>query len=458
VPADRPNKEADLLRMAVPLVISFTLRQAFAMVDLVYAGLLDDPSALAAISLFIPFHEIYIALWVGLSAGFTAGLAHAFGRRDEARVRALKRSMLRLQAALVPLLASGGVVLWFVLPEVGLAPEVVASFRLYGTTLLVGLPLTGFWSIYPDSIVKAHYDTRATMLAGIYASLTNIALNTVFVFACGWGIFGIALATVLSRLVALAYAAGRARRHERARLLDPSWAAAPRGTWPHPLTTVLTLALPASLTFALTSAENSLVNLLLAGLADAEVALASYGVYYNLLRLACMPAIATAVAVVPYVARMVPEGHHARVAADLRRVLALAALFGLAFTIPVGVLFPAEVAGFFVRSADARTLADPTTRDVLRLLPIAALAGLPFLVLRPVFEALQRPRLGVLVSIARFVLLSAPCVLGGRALAEAAGLAPTVGVVAGLCTATLVASLLTVALVRRSLGEAAGAG
>lgn len=437
--------------MAVPLVISFTLRQAFGMVDLVYARFLGDASGVAAIGLFIPFQEVYIALWVGLSAGFTASLANAFGHRDEARIRDLKRTMLRIQGVLVPLLASGGVVLWTVLPGFDLEPGLLDAFRVYGTTLLIGLPLTGFWSIYPDSIVKAHYDTRSTMLAGIFATATNVTLNTLFVFGFGWGIFGIAFATVLSRLVALTYALTRARWHERRRHAEAGWSQEPVRAWPRALPTMLALALPASLTFALTSAENSLVNGLLTTLPDATVALASYGVYYNLLRLACMPAVAASVATLPFVARMVPEGHHARVRFDIKLVLAIAAGFGLLFTVPVGVLFPDQVAAFFVGEKATEALGEPITREVLRLLPIAALAGMPFLLLRPIFEGLHRPRLGVIVSLFRFVLLSWPCVLGGRAIAESVGAPATLGIVCGLVTAMGSASLLTIWMARAEL-------
>ena len=39
------------------------------------------------------------------------------------------------------------------------------------------------------------------MWAGIVSTLVNVTLNTVFVFVFHWGIFGIAFATVLGRLL-----------------------------------------------------------------------------------------------------------------------------------------------------------------------------------------------------------------------------------------------------------------
>jgi Na+-driven multidrug efflux pump len=192
-----PSAQKTLPRLALPLIVSFTLRFSIQTVDLVYAALLDDPSAVAAIAFWIPFHATYVALWVGLSAGFTACLSNAFGHRDESRVKALGRAMLRLMGVLVPVLSACGVALWFLVPTFGLDHALTESFRVYGTTMLIGLPLTGFWSIWPDSVIKAHHDTVSTMVAGLVAAATNIVLNSLFVFGCGLGLFGIALATVV---------------------------------------------------------------------------------------------------------------------------------------------------------------------------------------------------------------------------------------------------------------------
>ena len=74
-----------------------------------------------------------------------------------------------------------------------------------------------FWSIIPDSIVKAHHDTRSTMWAGIWSNVINVVLNTIFTFVFHWGIFGIALSTVVGRFGGLVYAQRRARAHEAAR-------------------------------------------------------------------------------------------------------------------------------------------------------------------------------------------------------------------------------------------------
>ena len=91
-----PTKSLNAL--ALPLVISFTFRFLFTLVDLIYAAEIRDevPYGVAAIGLFIPIQTLFIALWVGLSAGFTRSISQAFGRHDQTRVDELKRAMIRI--------------------------------------------------------------------------------------------------------------------------------------------------------------------------------------------------------------------------------------------------------------------------------------------------------------------------------------------------------------------------
>ncbi|MFO1052367.1 MAG: MATE family efflux transporter [Planctomycetota bacterium] len=438
--------------MTWPVVVSFTLRQAFATVDLVYARFLPERSAaVAAIALWVPFQEVYIALWVGLSAGFTAALSHAFGRRDATRAAALRRAALRIQLAVACLLILAATVLWLTMGSWPIPAELRGAFAQYGTTLMFGLPLTGLWSVWPDSIVKAHHDTKATMLAGIWATVANVVLNTLFVFAFGWGLFGIALATVFSRVVALLYALGRARRHERRRLEERDWHHGPSLDARSPSGTILALGVPATVTFALAASESVLVNGFLTRQPDATEAIASYGVMNVLLKLALMPASATAIAVVPFVSRLAAAGRIETVRRDLLQAVLLALGFGLLFTLPAGVLFPGSVGRFFVPDSAAAALGSDLSRQLLVLLPFGALAVTPFLVVRPAFESVQRPRLGVLVALLRYALLAWPLIALGASLAPRLGIAVPLGMALGSMIAATIASSCTVALVFREL-------
>ncbi len=447
-----------LSQMAIPLVISFTLRFMFSMVDMAYAAVLtDDNDAVAAIGFFLPFQSLHIALWIGLSAGFTSALSSAFGYRDEERVTQLKRTMARILAMMVPTLALLGVGLYFATPLFGLEPGLERAFRIYGSTLMIGMPLTGFWSIYPDSIVKAHQDTRSTMIAGLVSTIANIVLNTLFVFAFGMGIFGIAIATVISRLAGLAYASHRTWHLESARNTE-TWQC-PVRDWVTPARAILLLAIPGSVTHLLLTAEGALINGILRSLPNSTNAIASYGIYDRILTFALMPAVATSVAIVPYVGRSLPEGRHTEVLADIKRALIWTSGLALLITVPIGWIFADDVAGFFVKDTSMKMgthgITSPLTLTALHILPLTAICAGPFLLLRPVFEAALKPRLGTIVSLLRFACLSIPLILIGSTLAPTLGFDGLLGTIAGLGLAGLLASLATTLLAIRVITNSA---
>ncbi|MHC4854380.1 MAG: hypothetical protein ACYTF5_20460, partial [Planctomycetota bacterium] len=89
--------------------------------------------------------------------------------------------------------------------------------------------------------------------------------------------------------------------------------------------------------------------------------------------------------------------------------------------------------------------------NVLFLLPFAGLAVVPFMVLRPVFEAVQRPRLGVMITMAKSLALSIPILAAGRHLAPVMELDPLLGILVGMAVAAMLASGMVVAASRHVL-------
>jgi Na+-driven multidrug efflux pump len=423
-----------VLRMAAPLVISFWMRAVITFVDTIYASLLGD-SAVAAIGLAIPFEFLMIALWVGLSTGLTSGLSRAMGARQGRRIEQYLRASWRLVWIASPVFVLIGLGIWLLADRVGLEPEVAERFRVYGTVLIGGSAFTSFWSILPDSLVKAHQDTRSTMWAGIWTNLINVSLNTVFIFVLHWGVFGIALSTVLGRIGGLVYALGRARYHEERRRAswhdqDPSVDAAPYRS-------ILALAVPASITFSLMAVEAALVNGLLAHMEHATEAIASYSIYYRVVLFALQPIIATGVALLPFAARRFGAGDVAGVRTGLRQAIVAVALYSLVVVGPIVLAIAPAIARWLAESPLTATY----TTFALRTVPLACAAGALFLLARPVFEAMGRGNPGLVMATVRYVVLTAPLAWLGMRVAAGAGWPALYGLIVGLLVVGAVTSL-----------------
>ena len=432
--------------MAAPLVVSFWMRSLFTFVDTAYAATLGD-AAVAAVGLTIPFEFLMIACWVGVSTGLTSQLSLAMGARQGARIEQLLATARRIVWALVPIFLAIAAGAYVYAPHMGLDPKVADLFALYCAVLIGGSALNSFWSVLPDSLVKAHHDTRSTMWAGIWSNMINVVLNTIFLFVFHWGVFGIALSTVIGRFGGLAYALRQAARHENARKargLDTNPALDPQ-----PLRSILSLAVPAALTYGLMALESTVVNALLARQPEATSSIAAYGIYYRVLLFVMMPIIAASVAVLPYVARRFGEGDVASIRHGLRQTILVGAFYCVALVAPAMLLFGGALADALAESPVTARL----TRAALLLAPVAAFAGLPFQLCRPVFEGMQRGRPGLIMAVVRYVVLTAPLGLSGAYVARAIGQPALYGLLAGLIAAAALASVVFAVWVRRALGE-----
>ena len=438
--------QSGVLRMAAPLVISFWMRAVVTFVDTIYAALLGD-AAVAAVGLTVPFEFLMIALWVGLSTGLTSGLSRAIGERQGRKIEQYLAACRRLVWMLAPLFSLAGVALWWIAPRMGLEVEVAEGFRVYGAVLIAGSAFTSFWSILPDSLVKAHHDTRSTMWAGIVTNILNVGLNTLFMFVFHWGLFGIAFSTVISRLGGLVYALAVAERHESRRRREGETPGEDED--PHPYRAVLALAIPSSLTFALMALETAIVNGLLARMDNPTATIASYSIYYRVTLFCLQPVIACSVALLPYAARRFGAGDCAGVRAGLRDAATAAAVYALGVVGPVAWWAGPALAAWLAES--------PVTKEytafALQMVPLSCAGGALFLMCRPVFEAMNRGRPGLVMAIFRYLVLTVPLASTGLVWAERAGHPPIYGLITGLVAASAIASAVFYFWLRRTLAR-----
>lgn len=441
----KPAAAPGILQMAAPLVVSFWMRSLFTFVDTIYASTLGD-DAVAAIGLSLPFEFLMIAVWVGLSTGLTSNLSRAMGGREDVKIAQILKVAWNLVLLMVPVFAILGGSLWFLAPHLSPDAEVARQFAIFGTVLVGGSAFSLFWSVIPDSVVKAHGDTRSTMWAGIWSNVVNLVLNTVFTFVFHWGIFGIGLSTVLGRFAGLAYALRKASAHEAARK-------ASGGPWtpgidPHPYRSTFALAVPAALAYTLMASESGIINALLKTTENAKEAIAAYAIYYRVFQFVVMPAIAAAVAMLPFAARRFGERDVPAVRRGIRQVNAA----GLVY-----IAVAAPLLWFSARPIAAALSHSPVTEEfatfALRLVPVAALASTPVFLCRPVFEGMGRGRPGLVMAILRYVLLAGPAAWIGLRAGAAFGVPGLYGLLVGLVAAAALTSLLFAGWTQRALGE-----
>ncbi|PYT34219.1 MAG: hypothetical protein DMF52_13530 [Acidobacteria bacterium] len=165
-PAAPSHPGPSILRLSAPLVLSFGMRSLFTFVDIAFASTLGDAAIAAVGGLSFPYEILMIACWVGVSTGLTSNLSQAMGKRQGVRIEQILSASRTIVLLLVPLFSAIAVYIYFGAYHLGLDPRLARQFSIYGSVLIGGSAFTAFWSIIPDSIVKAHHDTRSTMFDG----------------------------------------------------------------------------------------------------------------------------------------------------------------------------------------------------------------------------------------------------------------------------------------------------
>ncbi len=190
--------------MAGPIILANVSVPLLAAVDTAVVGHLPQPYYIGGVAIGAML-IIYIShLFNCLRMGTTGPTAQARGAGDYAEVRAMIARALLLAGAI------GGALVALQLPIIGLAfrvidasPEVEHYAREYFLIRVWSLPplLAGY------AIVGWFYglrEARIPLVTQVLTNALNIGLDFLFVFGFGWGVAGVAVASVIAQYAGLA--------------------------------------------------------------------------------------------------------------------------------------------------------------------------------------------------------------------------------------------------------------
>ncbi len=188
-----------LLSFAIPMFLGQLLQQFYNMADAWVVGNFADNDAFAAVSSAGNLIFLITGFFNGIAVGGGVIISRYFGARDKESVsRAIHTNVLMgliasLIATVVGLLLVPTLLVWMNTPE-SVLPNSLVYFRIYfgGVTTVI------MYNIFM-SIMRALGDSLHPLYYLILSSLTNVALDLVFVAGFHWGVGGAAVATVISQ-------------------------------------------------------------------------------------------------------------------------------------------------------------------------------------------------------------------------------------------------------------------
>lgn len=192
-----------LFRLSLPAIVAQLINVLYNIVDRVYLGHMADVGGLAltGVGVCAPMILVISAFAALVAMGGAPLASIELGKQNRAGAERIMGSCFALQVALSLVLTAACLIwhepllLWFGASENTL-PYAVQYIQLYALgTIFVQLTLG------MNAFISAQGFAKVSMRTTLIGALCNIILDPIFIFACGLGVRGAALATVLSQAI-----------------------------------------------------------------------------------------------------------------------------------------------------------------------------------------------------------------------------------------------------------------
>ena len=209
-----PHKKTRLFTLFSPIFLELLFTMLTGAVDTLMLASEGD-QAVGAVGTANAYIGVFLIMFSIISSGMTAVMTQYIGaKRPGVAQQALRLGLLLNLAvglAITALLVFGG---GWILQTIGIAEALLIPGRVYLQTVGIFCVCNALIPIY-SSYLRSFGRTTATLWATVTSNVINVALNALFLFVMDWGVFGVALATGVSRLVNLLWVFLAAQRIPR---------------------------------------------------------------------------------------------------------------------------------------------------------------------------------------------------------------------------------------------------
>lgn len=190
-----------LLIFFFPILIGTFFQQLYNTVDTIVVGQYVGTSALAAVGTTSTLINLLLGFFVGVSSGATVIISQFFGAGDAKNVsKAVHTSMALALAGGLAIMVLGLLTARPSLVMLGVPQEIMGDALTYVNVYYCGIIASMIYNV-GTGILRAIGDSRMPLYVLMVCCLVNIVLDLLFVLAFHWGVFGVAIATVLSQVV-----------------------------------------------------------------------------------------------------------------------------------------------------------------------------------------------------------------------------------------------------------------
>ncbi len=190
-----------ILIFSIPLLIGNVFQQLYNMVDSIVVGNYVGEKALAAVGTGFPIIFMMSSLFMGIGIGATIMISQYYGAKDmeniENTINTIYSAMMigTIPLTIIGIICSEPLLRLMNVPNDG----TLAMAKIYMIVVFAGMIGNLGFNINAG-ILQGLGDSRTSLLFLLIATIINIVLDLLFTVTFGWGVFGVALATIIAQL------------------------------------------------------------------------------------------------------------------------------------------------------------------------------------------------------------------------------------------------------------------
>lgn len=191
-----------LILFTLPMILSVSFQQLYNIADSMIAGKLLGTDALAAVSASYPITMIFMSIGTGLSVGCSVVSSRIYGEKAYGRLKSAVSTAFISFALIAAVCTTVGYFTAEPMLRVLQTPEeIMKDASEYLAYYVLGLV---FIFIYNScsATFQSLGNSNIPLFFLIFSTLFNIALDIVFIKACGMGVWSLSLATVIAQGIA----------------------------------------------------------------------------------------------------------------------------------------------------------------------------------------------------------------------------------------------------------------
>ncbi len=191
-----------LLAFFFPILLGTFFQQLYNTADAIIVGRFVGKEALAAVGGTTgTLINLFVNFLVGISSGVTVVIAQHYGAQRYDRVQKAVHSSFTLALAAGAVMTVVGLIAapW-ALKAMGTPQDIIGYAVIYIRIYFFSIPAAFVYNVC-SAILRATGDTRRPLYFLVIACITNIVLDLLFVVWLGLGVWGVAVATLISQIL-----------------------------------------------------------------------------------------------------------------------------------------------------------------------------------------------------------------------------------------------------------------